>query len=162
MNGELNPFRKRFLGGFNQRDVISYITKLADERNAESSAKDKALSEVKSLTEDIKVLQRELEEVRQWTHERREQSMASLESAAEALSELESVINAVFEKIEATLERVNEDFRSSLKNIKDTSPSIEQFGKTLDELRAAFSVANASPVAGKSGQEFIDLTEKEL
>ena len=56
MYGENNPFRKRFLGGFNQQDVTDYIRKLAEERNAQSYARDEALLEMQELSSKVQSL----------------------------------------------------------------------------------------------------------
>ena len=49
MNGEVEYFRKRFFGGFNRKDVVAYIARLANERNEQQSAKEKAERELQSL-----------------------------------------------------------------------------------------------------------------
>lgn len=60
MPGEISYFRKRFFGGFNRRDVIDYIEKLAQERNRLLAAKDRAESEASELNEENKVLRIQL------------------------------------------------------------------------------------------------------
>jgi len=61
MTGKIHPFRSRFMGGFNRQDVIDYIAKLAEERNAQRAAKDMAEQEARTLADEIERLKQELE-----------------------------------------------------------------------------------------------------
>jgi len=59
MKGEKEFFRKRFFGGFNRNDVIKYIAKIAEERNAAIAAKEKAEKELRELTVEVEKLRKE-------------------------------------------------------------------------------------------------------
>ena len=166
MNGEVYPFRKKLFGGFNQQDVIDYVAKLAEERNAQSAAKEKAQSELQELTAekektsrelrevtaerdeakqeartlafDINKLNGELEKARQWTKEGREQKIASLDDAANAFAQLDSSIKDMYSIIKTASEQIHEEFKTSRKTILGVPPVLEQFYKQFDELREAF------------------------
>ena len=62
MTGEINYFRKRFFGGFNREDVVSYIARVAKERNALAIAKDKAENDLHLLASEVDALRFEARE----------------------------------------------------------------------------------------------------
>ena len=61
MKGEVEFFRKKFIGGFNRKDVVSYITKLANERNESRDGKEKAEADSRTLAAEVTSLRAELE-----------------------------------------------------------------------------------------------------
>jgi hypothetical protein len=60
MKGEKVFFRKKLFGGFNREDVVTYIAKIAQERNEAVTAKEKAEKEVSKLTRELQFLQGEI------------------------------------------------------------------------------------------------------
>jgi hypothetical protein len=105
MTGDANFFRKRFLGGFNQQDVVEYVTKLAQERNMYREAKLRAEEEAEKLSGELERVRREA----------REYKVAALEDAAKALSELEDA----FDGVRASIGNAAEIVRAELRNTGD-------------------------------------------
>ena len=59
MKGEKVFFRKKLFGGFNRDDVVTYIAKIAGERNEAIKAKESAEDEVRKLTRKLQIQQGE-------------------------------------------------------------------------------------------------------
>jgi len=60
MEGEKVYFRKKVFGGFNREDVISYIAKIAEERNDAHAGKYKAEKKAQMLAEEVIKLREEM------------------------------------------------------------------------------------------------------
>ena len=60
MSGEKELFRKRFIGGFNRKDVINYIATIKNERKESIEAKERAEKEVADLRRYVAYLIGEL------------------------------------------------------------------------------------------------------
>ena len=106
MAGEINFFRKRFLGGFDKQDVVDYIAEQADERNKLNARIEKAETDYDTLVEDARVEQVSLIE--------------KAKSEREALLE-ESRIEreALIEKARVERETLFEKFESERKTLID-------------------------------------------
>ena len=61
MQGEIQFIKKQIFGGFNRKDVVAYIAKMAKERNEAREACKAATTKLEELTEEIKALKLELE-----------------------------------------------------------------------------------------------------
>ena len=61
MQGEIQFIKKQIFGGFNRKDVVAYIAKMAKERNEAREAAKEALAKVEALTEELEALKLELE-----------------------------------------------------------------------------------------------------
>ena len=72
MKGEICFFRKRFFGGFNREDVISYIATISQERNELMAAKEKAEEELRELIREVATLRFETEVAWRLTKETKE------------------------------------------------------------------------------------------
>jgi len=64
MKGEIEFFRKRFFGGFNRKDVINYIGKLAQERNENRAALERAEKSAQTMANALDAKSREVDELR--------------------------------------------------------------------------------------------------
>ena len=173
MNGNFIPFRKQFLGGFNQQDVADYIRTLAQDRNAHSEAKDEALRELQALTlkmqamadkehshtareqeliEVIERLHRELENAKRVSREFIEQKVSALESAEAAFSEFDSTVADVCSAMKKSSERVNEQFEASGKALLGIQPVLQQFQRELDGLREILDGEKGAAYGGTAGK----------
>ena len=61
MQGEIQFIKKQIFGGFNRKDVVAYIAKMAGERNEAREAAKEALAKAGALTEEVETLKLELE-----------------------------------------------------------------------------------------------------
>ena len=60
MYGDKYPFRKQFIGGFNQKDVVAFIRKMAEDRQVLREAIDEANCEIQKLSAKVQELNVEL------------------------------------------------------------------------------------------------------
>lgn len=58
MEGEIQYFRKSFIGGFNRDDVVAYIATLSNERNEAVKAAERATAEINKLKKKLVSLQK--------------------------------------------------------------------------------------------------------
>jgi len=100
MTGDIEFFRKRFFGGFNQQDVSGYISRLAKERNEYEAEKDNAIREAKALAEEVASLRIELEEAKRAESDYRKYKEVVLASAGKFLMEIEEAFETVRTQIE--------------------------------------------------------------
>ena len=104
MEGEISYFRKRFLGGFNRKDVVGYIAKLAKERNDIREAKEIAEEEAAALAAKVEPLQTELDEIRAEA----EQRLSALEKAQQDALRLEEELSRLKLEIDGAQQTANE------------------------------------------------------
>ena len=137
MTGEIEFFRKRFVGGFNRQDVVNYISKLAQERNEWREAKEKSDQDVQAFTDEIAMLRLEIEKARREVRESREYKVAALEAALMTFSKLETA----FENMRADLDTTIESICTELDQARKTVTSIPNFlaraEEGIKELQAA-------------------------
>ena len=62
MTGEIQFMRKQIFGGFNRKDAVAYVAKIAKERNEARDANEEALKKIDSLKAEINELKTKLEE----------------------------------------------------------------------------------------------------
>ena len=137
MAGEINFFRKRFLGGFDKQDVVDYIAGQADERNKLTDEIEKVRLEHESLIEEIRTERKTLvEETRleretliEETRLERESMIEKAKSDRETLIE-EARLERGTLKENARLER--EAFEAERQTL---NAEIESLKKERDEIR---------------------------
>ena len=100
MTGEIKFFRKRFFGGFNREDVVSYIASMAQERNALADAKDKAEDDVRELNRAVTALRFETELAWRVTDESIEEKESKLRSKRKASTEFEAELDVLRDVLE--------------------------------------------------------------
>jgi len=67
MTGEIQFMRKQIFGGFNRKDAVAYVAKIAKERNDARDANEEALKRIESLKAEIHELRSKLEEAQKTT-----------------------------------------------------------------------------------------------
>ena len=134
MSGEANYFRKRFLGGFNQQDVVDYVSKLAGERNEQREAREKAERELRQLSNELETLRAELEGAKQRCSDH--VSKLSLEFDEADKKRLDEIL-ALRDELERTRREAREYRVAALKDA----------AFALSELEAAFDTVNADIAA---------------
>jgi len=177
MAGEINYFRKRFLGGFNRQDVVEYISKLAKERNESTAAKEKAENEAKKLSGEIVLLKSEIEAAKDKLVKANTKAEAARLVAEEARREAKAYKNEALEAaiktfsgFQEALEKVNAGIRSTITGLCDeiesarsavaTVPSVldDAAGK-LEEFRAKLAAeveqAGTHETTGAGGADII-------
>jgi chromosome segregation ATPase len=136
MTGEINFFRKRFLGGFNREDVVSYISKLAQERNENREARAIAEEDARTLADEAEALRQKTEDAKKDADE----SRMAMESANLELQKLtEEVASLRFEIDEAKRSAdLSLAAKDAAENDKRTlTESIESLRDGLEEARLA-------------------------
>jgi len=140
MTGESNYFRKRLFGGFNRKDVVNYIAKMAQERNELAAARDRFEEEARALSGEITALRQKTEEASRAMQEDHEHKASVFETAGNVFKEFEEVFRGLQTDIEAAVANVFEE----LKNTGDMTarlPSVlAQAGESLNELRKLFGI----------------------
>ena len=138
MTGDANIFRKRFFGGFNERDVVEYIAELARERNELEKARDNAIKDARALAGEVDELRRELEEEKRQLNTDYEQKAEVFREAGNTFAEFE----IAFEELRSEIVRATTGLYTELKKADDTVaklPSvIVRAGERFTELRTAF------------------------
>lgn len=99
MNGDVRHFRRKFFGGFDSRDVVRYIEELAGQRNRYKMTGDRLENELKTLNDEIKRLQSELDDT-----ERRitEIKVKSLDASSRDISSLKDAYTDIRSEMETT------------------------------------------------------------
>jgi len=134
MTGEINYFRKRFIGGFNRQDVVDYVAKLAKERNALRAERDKAVQDAGVLANEVAALRLELEEARRSTNESK---LEALQSASRTFTELENAFEALRGEIDKTAADVCEELDLARGAIASVPRVLDRAGERFSELHAA-------------------------
>lgn len=151
MTGEIEFFRKRFVGGFNRQDVVNYISKLAKERNEWYTAKENAEkeaekaaqntqslnNEIAKLNNEIAALRHELERARQEVRESREYKVIALEAAAVTFARLGSSFESLSGDFDTTIESICTEFDQARKTVMSLPGFLARAGDGLKELQAA-------------------------
>ena len=137
MAGEIEFFRKRFVGGFNREDVVNYISKLAQERNDWREAKEKADQDAHALTDEIARLILELEKARNETREAREYKVKELESAEIVFSKLEAGFKNLCIDMETATENISAEFDKARGIISALPAFLEDAGTGLKALQTS-------------------------
>lgn len=136
MKGERDFFRKSFLGGFNRRDVVAYISKLAAERNEIEATRDKAVNDARAMTLEIAALQMELDEARRLAEDYKAEA---LEAAAKVFAELETL----FEVLRIDVERATAGACKELDAVAATVAGVPTiFEQACDRLAEMKSTIN--------------------
>jgi len=135
MIGEVNSFRKRFFGGFNQSDVVDYIAKLSKERNTHRE-------EVLKLADEATTLRHQLERI-QLLEPDAHTSKHIAHAAPFNTPVVESVVEPAEEPIEEHVESPTEPYIeqpvSGLRAAVDSvHPGEEAMQKLADEAAALY------------------------
>lgn len=135
MTGEVEYFRKRFVGGFNREDVVKYISKLAQERNDWRAAKEKADLDMQALGDRIAALENEIRISEQEVRAAREYKAAELEAAAGIFSQLEAAFGNLCRDLETTTESICTELDQARRTITALPAYLEQAGRGIRELQ---------------------------
>ena len=110
MTGEIQFMRKQIFGGFNRKDVVEYVAKIAKERNEAREAYSGASKKIEALEAEIEELKLELEKSRNVVNEisERKKIQINVEKLRSSIPEKESVDNqniSIIKKIKAKVTR---------------------------------------------------------
>ena len=164
MNGDVNYFRNRFMGGFNKKDVINYITMMAKERNELTEAKNKAVSDARSLAAEVASLRRELEEMSRLVREDNKQKAAVFAAASDVFSEFETAFIDLRSEIEEATIDVSEELKKTCDTVAKLPAVLVEAGERLEELRAAFNAEKETVriAAAQEAYETEGITEEDV
>ena len=144
MTGEINYFRKRFFGGFNRKDVVDYIEKVARERGALEAERDKAVNEMRALAADVAPLRLEIERLTLLLEENRRMKENVHKTADNTFTEMELAFDELRVKIDAAANAVREELDNAGVSLEKFPETLARARERFDELRAAFNVANVA------------------
>ena len=133
MTGEIDFFRKRFIGGFDRKDVVDYVAKLASERNALAEARDKAVQETKELAGLVEALRREVEDTRRYAESFR---VDALEHAKIVLLELETDFESLSIDVRASVAGACDQLRAAIGTIEGVNIMLEGTGEKIAGLKS--------------------------
>ena len=152
MTGEIEFFRKRFVGGFNRQDVVNYISKLAQERNDYRDAKEKAEQDIHALNDYIATLRIEVDAAKKEAREGREYKVTALEAALGTFSKLEAQFGDLCGKLETTSQGIYAELDKARDTVAALPAVLAQAGDGIKELQAACK-AERDAVAGFSAAD---------
>ena len=163
MTGEIEFFRKRFVGGFNRQDVVNYISKLAQERNDYREAKEKADQDIHALNDYIATLRIEIDALKQEVREGREYKVAALETAANTITGLEHAFEDLCGKLETAAQSVYTGLDKARDTVAALPAMLSRTGDEIKELRVACSAekdaaAGCEAAAGKNAAAGSEVT----
>ena len=150
MTGEVYFFRKRFFGGFNKKDVVGYIAKLAQERNELAAAKDKADNDAKSLAREIAALRLKIEESERLVLKDLERKSSVFETAENTFKEFDTAFKGLRESIETSSTGISAELENAFNTVAKLSSVLERAGARIEELRAAFDAEKGEGSAAKT------------
>ena len=150
MTGEIEFFRKRFVGGFNRQDVINYISKLAKERNDYRVAKEKAEQEAQELADENARLRTEIEAAMREAREGREYKATTLAAAATTFSELEASFLKLYNNFREASRSVCEDIDKARETVTSLPSVLEHAGESFRELQAICNAERDAPEGGET------------
>jgi len=133
MKGEVDFFRKRFVGGFNREDVINYVAKLSKERNELSEEKDKAVQDARALAAQVTALRHELETARKAADDYK---VEALDAAGRTFDELETVFMRLRAEVEAATAGVCTELKTAVGTIAKVPSILEVAGNKLADLKS--------------------------
>lgn len=133
MDGEVNFFRKKFIGGFNRQDVVEYVTKLAKERNEMSAERDKALQSLRALEAESAAVRTELDDLRKSIGDYK---VKALLDAAERLSELEEGFNQLQLEVGKATADVRAELESAVTTVSGVPSIFKWAGEKINELKS--------------------------
>ena len=142
MRGEINSFRKRAFGGFNQDDVINYVAKASQERNALIDANNKAEAELKKLAEELASVRAELEEA---LGRNNKEKVVAFNEAEVVFNEMRTSFDKAHAEIIGAYDRANEELSAA--PIDELPGIIEDAHNKLNNLRAV-----VMPEVAESGE----------
>ena len=132
MTGEIKSFRRQLIGGFDRRDVMSYIAKISHERNMFSQTKFEAERALSKLADEIERLNGELEEANAAALKGREDRQAAFDAAALVFEDLKAAFGQVHKDITEAFARVNAELAVAAIPVEKLPDVIE---KTEEKLR---------------------------
>ena len=133
MTGEIDFFRKRFIGGFDRKDVVDYIAKLSNERNEFAQARDSALQEIKDLTAQVEALRQEIFDARKYAESYK---VEALEHAKIVLLELETDFESLTIDVKTSVTDACEQLRAAIGTIEGVSAMLAGTGEKIAGLKS--------------------------
>ena len=146
MTGEIEFFRKRFVGGFNREDVVNYITKLAQERNDWRAAKEKADQDAHALTDEIARLILELEKAKKEVREALEYKVAELDNAGAVLLKLENDFGSICAELVRAAQSIDAELDKARGIVAALPQFLENAGEGLKALQTSCAAEKESVV----------------
>ena len=135
MTGDINLFRKRFFGGFNKDDVVGYITKLAQERNALVTAKDTAESTARALAGEVAALRLEIEDAKRVIKDSQDKYAAIIETAEKTLVEYDTAFEHLCNEVETTSTNIFAQLKNASESTAKLKLTLSKAGERLGDLR---------------------------
>ena len=135
MSGEKKVFKRRLFGGFDRRDVMEYINKLASERNT-YKARSNLGTEQAPLGEDIEVLRRELSAV---DTRLRELGGSIITDAGRGVASIEDAYDSVRSDALSVADNIRRELTRLSSALSAMSSAIVLTGARLEDMRKSVS-----------------------
>lgn len=133
MNGGTCNFKTKLFGGFDRRDVIAYIEKLAAQRNKYQTTSKKLENQMNDLYNKLAEAEHDIEEANRRVVEI---NIAALEDAAKTITELQEKYESVRSDMEVTATHI----KGELTRVGDTlmlmSSVLNTAGQRFADLRS--------------------------
>ena len=141
MTGDIKAFRKRFFGGFNEQDVVDYVSKLAQERNEQEDAKNKAIASARILANEVESLRSELDEEKRLLRKDYERKAIVIEAASAAFGEFEAAFTDLRAELDEAAVKTRETLMSADEAAAKFPPVLSVAKDRFEALRTALDAS---------------------
>ncbi len=162
MDNNFSNLRKSTFGGFNRKDVVSYIERVRNVHYSEKSKMEKEISELKAqLEKSDEIIQQQAALISEW-----ESRVASALEEKQELKEMAEKLNA---EILASAEKVEEnpvsEINQATSRLRDVADelcnSLKDFIERISENSYSL-VIESKPADGFDGKKILDEIEAQL
>lgn len=149
MNGDVRHFRRKFFGGFDSRDVVRYIEELAGQRNRYKMTGDRLENELKTLNDEIKRLQSELDDT-----ERRitEIKVKSLDASSRDISSLKDAYTDIRSEMETTACSITNEITNLNSTLTVLTSVIDRTSERFAEIQSMMEQEKSELLSLKVGR----------
>ncbi len=149
MSGDVRHFRRRFFGGFDTSDVMTYIEDLAAQRNKYKVTGDKLEQELKNLSEEIKRLQCELDDADRRVMDIR---VRSIEEASGSIATLKETYTDIRSDMETSTYTISSELAKLNGTLTSLSSVLDSTGNRLSELQTIVDEEKADILSARDAR----------
>jgi peptidoglycan hydrolase CwlO-like protein len=146
---DVRHFRRRFFGGFDTSDVMTYIEELAAQRNKYKSTGDRLEAELQNLNAEIKRLQGDLDDA-----DRRimDIKIKSLEEASSGITSLKETYSSIRSEMEVTTYNICNELNKLNNTLSSLSSVLDKTSYRFTELQTLVEHEKADAVSARSAR----------
>jgi chromosome segregation ATPase len=142
-------FRRRFFGGFDTGDVISYIEELAAQRNKYKTTGDKLETELIKLSAEIKRLQAEVDDADMRIMDIKAHA---LEQASDSVTVLNASYSSIRSEMETTATTICRELNKLGGTLQALSSVLDRTSSRFNELQVMAEREKAEAIAARTAR----------